>query len=143
MKKTRRAQFLEEMERVIPWADLYALVGAHKHHLGSGRRAVGMERLLRIYFLQLWFTLSDSEVEDALRESLVMRQFVGIDVMDDRIPDESAVANFRDLLEEHDLGEEIRARVSQQFQASGIRINPGSIVDATILRPPGPTQDKD
>lgn len=99
--------------------------------------------MLRIYFLQLWFTLSDSEVEDALRESWAMRRFVGVDIAGERLPDENAVASFRDLLEQHDLGEEIRARLSRQFQANGMKINPGYIVDASILRPGGPFKDKE
>jgi IS5 family transposase len=119
------------------------LVEAHKHHLRNGRGAVGVDRMLRIYFLQLWFTLSDSEVEDALRESWAMRHFVGVDIPEERLPDENAIASFRDLLEKHDLGEEIRARLSRQFQEHCMRINPGYIVDASILRPGAPVKDKE
>ena len=142
MKKTRRAQFLEEMERVVPWADLYSLVQAQNYLLGSRYRSLGVEGMLRIYFLQLWFALSDSEVEDALSESWVMRRFVGVDINEDLIPDENAVATFRDFLEEHDLGEEIRARVSQQLQANGIWIRPGAIVDASVRDHRGPNNEK-
>ena len=94
--------------------------------------------MLRIYFLQLWFALSDSEVEDALRDSRAMRRFVGVDSVGERLPDENAVANFRDLLEQHELGEEIRAYVRQHFEAQGMKVTPGTIVDASILRPDVP-----
>ena len=130
------------MEKAVPWADLYALVEAHKP-VRKNRRAIGVDRMLRIYFLQLWFALDDAAVEDALRESWAMRRFVGIDGTSEGLPDENAVANFRDLLEQHDLGEEIRAIVSRQFQANGMKINPGYILDASILRPGEPRKDNE
>ena len=79
-KKTKRALFLEEMEQVVPWRKLCALIAPHYPQPGNGRPAVGVERMLRIYFLQQWFNLSDPAVEEALYDSLVLRQFVGIDL---------------------------------------------------------------
>src|SRR6059058_805271 len=103
-RKTRRAIFLEEMEQVVPWGELCALVAPHYPQPGKGRRPVGVERMLRIYFLQQWFNLSDPAVEEALYDSAVMRQFVGIDLGCEPVPDETTVCKFRHLLEEHQLG---------------------------------------
>ena len=106
-RKTRRAIFLEEMEQVVPWRKLCALVEPHYPKPGNGRPPVGVERMLRIYFLQQWFNLSDPAVEEALYDSAVMRQFVGIDLGCEPAPDETTVCKFRHLLEEHQLGERI------------------------------------
>ena len=99
-KKTRRAVFLEEMEQVVPWRELCGLVEPHYPKPGNGRPPVGVERMLRIYFLQQWFNLSDPAVEEALYDSVVMRQFVGIDLGCEPVPDETTVCKFRHLLEE-------------------------------------------
>src|SRR5437870_2273052 len=87
-RKTRRAIFLEEMEQVVPWGELCALVAPHYPQPGKGRRPVGVERMLRIYFLQQWFNLSDPAVEEALYDSVGMRQFVGIDLGCEPVPDD-------------------------------------------------------
>ncbi len=99
-RKTRRTIFLEEMEQVVPWRELCALVAPHYPKPGNGRRPVGVERMLRIYFLQQWFNLSDPAVEEALYDSAGMRQFVGIDLGCEPVPDETTVCKFRHLLEE-------------------------------------------
>src|SRR5438132_460981 len=116
-RKTRRAIFLEEMEQVVPWRELCALVEPHYPKPGNGRRPVGVERMLRIYFLQQWFNLSDPAVEEALYDSAVMRQFVGIDLGCEPVPDETTVCKFRHLLEEHQLGEQILGQVNLHLQA--------------------------
>src|SRR5438067_7885574 len=95
------------MEQVVPWGELCALVAPHYPQPGKGRRPVGVERMLRIYFLQQWFNLSDPAVEEALYDSGGMRQFVGIDLGCEPVPDETTVCKFRHLLEEHQLGEQI------------------------------------
>jgi Transposase domain (DUF772) len=129
-KKTRRQVFLEEMEQVVPWRELCALIGPHYPKPGNGRPPVGVERMLRIYFLQQWFNLSDPAVEEALYDSPVMRQFVGIDLGQEPAPDETTVCKFRHLLEEHRLGEKILGTVNLHLQARGVRITTGTIVDA-------------
>src|SRR5439155_199861 len=139
-RKTRRAIFLEEMEQVVPWGGLCALVAPHYPKPGKGRRPVGVERMLRIYFLQQWFNLSDPAVEEALYDSAVMRQFVGIDLGCGPVPDETTVCKFRHLLEEHQLGEQILGQVNLHLQAQGVRITTGTIVDATILHAPTSTK---
>src|SRR5207244_4180094 len=142
-RKTRRAIFLEEMEQVVPWRELYALVVPHYPQPGNGRPPVGVERMLRIYFLQQWFNLSDPGVEEALYDSVVMRQFVGIDLGCEPVPDETTVCKFRHLLEEHQLGEQILGQVNLHLQAQGVRITTGTIVDATILHAPTSTKNRE
>jgi transposase, IS5 family len=142
-KKTRRQVFLEEMERVVPWRELCALVEPHYPKPGNGRPPVGVERMLRIYFLQQWFNLSDPAVEEALYDSAVMRQFVGIDLGHEPVPDETTACKFRHLLEEHQLGEQILGTVNLHLQAQGVRITTGTIVDATILHAPSSTKNRE
>jgi IS5 family transposase len=140
-KKTRRAVFLEEMEQVVPWRELCALVEPYYPKPGNGRPPVGVERMLRIYFLQQWFNLSDPAVEEALYDSVVMRQFVGIDLGCEPAPDETTVCKFRHLLERHGLGEQLFERVGEHLQQKGLRLSTGTIVDATIINAPSSTKN--
>ena len=142
-KKTRRAQFLDEMEQVVPWAQLCALIEPHYPKEGNGRPPVGVERMLRIYFLQQWFNLSDPAVEEALYDSVVMRDFVGIDLGREPVPDETTVCKFRHLLEEHALGGEMLETVNLYLQSRGVRITTGTIVDATIIHAPSSTKNRE
>jgi transposase, IS5 family len=96
--------FLDEMDRVVPWSALYSLIEPFYPKPGNGRPPVGVERMLRIYFLQQWFNLSNLAVEEMLHDSLAMRDFVGIDLGREPVPDETTVCRFRHLLEQHDLG---------------------------------------
>ena len=141
-KKTRRAQFLEEMEQLVPWRELRALIEPHYPKAGNGRPPVGVGRMLRIYFLQQWFNLSDPAVEEALYDSPVMRQFVGIDLGNEPVPDETTACKFRHLLEEHRLGGEILETVNLYLQQRGVRISTGTIVDATIIHAPSSTKNQ-
>jgi IS5 family transposase len=141
-KKTRRAEFLEEMELVVPWAELVALVEPHYPKAGNGRRPVGVERMLRIYFLQQWFNLSDPAVEEALYDSPLMREFAGIDLGREPVPDETTVCKFRHLLEEHQIGAAMLAKVNEHLQKKGVRIATGTIVDATIIHAPSSTKNQ-
>ena len=142
-KKTRRAVFLEEMEQVVPWKKLCALVEPHYPKPGNGRPPVGVERMLRIYFLQQWFNLSDPAVEETLYDSVLMRQFVGIDLGREPVPDETTVCKFRHLLEQHQLGGEMLETVNLHLQAKGVRITTGTIVDATIIEAPSSTKNRE
>ena len=142
-KKTRRQVFLEEMEQVVPWRELCALIEPHYPKPGNGRPPVGVERMLRIYFLQQWFNLSDPAVEEALYDSVVMRQFVGIDLGREPVPDETTVCKFRHLLEQYQLGEKILGTINLHLQARGVRITTGTIVDATILHAPTSTKNRE
>ena len=140
-KKTRRATFLEEMELVVPWSKLCALVEPHYPRAGNGRRPVGIERMLRIYFLQQWFSLSDPAVEEALYDSPLMRHFAHIDLGNEPVPDETTVCKFRHLLEQHNLGGDILEPVNLHLQSQGIKITTGTIVDATIIHAPSSTKN--
>src|SRR6202020_671453 len=116
-KTTRRAAFLAEMEQVVPWQDLCAVIAPVYPKPGNGRPPVGVERMLRIYFLQQWFDLSDPGVEEALYESLSMRRFAGIDLGREPVPDETTVCKFRHLLERHALGRALFERVHVHLEA--------------------------
>ena len=142
-KKTRRVQFLEEMNQVVPWGELCALIEPHYPKAGDGRPPIGVERMLRMYFLQQWFNLSDPAVEEALYDSAVMRSFVGIDLGREPVPDETTVCKFRHLLKEHQLGGEILETVNVYLQGHGIRLTTGTIVDATIIAAPSSTKNRE
>jgi IS5 family transposase len=140
-KLTRRAAFLTEMERVVPWPALCGLIEPFYPKPGNGRPPIGIERMLRIYFLQQWFTLSDPAVEEALYDSQAMRRFVGIDLGRAPAPDETTVCRFRHLLEEHELGRRLFDEVQRHLAAKGLKIASGTIVDATIIHAPSSTKN--
>jgi len=141
-KTTRRAAFLAEMERVVPWSELCALIEPAYPKPGNGRPPVGLERMLRFYFLQHWFYLSDPAVEEALYDSSAMRAFVGIDLGREPVPDETTVCKFRHLLESHDLGRGLFEQVARHLQARGLKVASGTIVDATIINAPSSTKNQ-
>jgi len=140
-KTTRRAAFLAEMEQVVPWRELGRLIEPVYPKPGNGRPPVGLERMLRIYFLQQWFDLSDRAVEEALYESVSMRRFVGIDLGREPVPDETTVCRFRHLLEEHELGRRLFEEVHRYLESKGLKIARGTIVDATIISAPSSTKN--
>ena len=142
-KTTRRAAFLAEMERVVPWTALCTLVEPFYPKPGNGRPPVGVERMLRLYFLQQWFNLSDPAVEEALYDSSAMRRFVGIDLGREPAPDETTVCRFRHLLEAHDLGRQLFDEVQRHLAAKGLKVATGTIVDATIINAPSSTKNAD
>jgi len=143
-KKTRREQFLEDMNSVVPWRELAQIIEPHyPTGKGPGRPPVGLERMLRIYFLQNWFNLSDPSVEESLYDMRVMREFVGIDLGEESVPDETTVCKFRHLLEEHDLTEKLFLTVNHYLALKGMKVNSGTIVDATIISAPSSTKNKD
>jgi IS5 family transposase len=140
-KVTRRAQFLAEMERVVPWRELCTRIDPVYPKAGNGRPPVGLERMLRMYFLQHWFNLSDPAVEEALYDSPIMRAFVGIDWGQEPVPDETTVCKFRHLLEAHGLGRALVDEVTGHLQTRGLTISTGTIVDATIIAAPASTKN--
>ena len=140
-KTTRRAAFLAEMERVVPWHELCALIEPFYPKPGNGRRPIGLERMLRIYFLQQWFNLSDPAVEEALYDSLAMRSFVGIDLGREPVPDETTACKFRHLLEKHEIGRQLFEQVHVHLEKQGIKVSTGTIVDATIISAPSSTKN--
>src|SRR5215475_471048 len=140
-KPTRRATFLAEMERIVPWSALCALIEPVYPKAGNGRPPIGIERMLRIYFLQHWFNLSDPASEEALYDSQAMRRFVGIDLGREPVPDETTLCRFRHLLEEHDLGRQLFDEVQQHLADKGLKVARGTIVDATIISAPSSTKN--
>jgi IS5 family transposase len=144
-KPTRRDRYLAEMNTVVPWADLVAVIEPcyPKTSSAGGRPPVGLERMLRIHCLQLWFDLSDPAVEEALYDSRAMRSFVGIDLGREPVPDETTVMRFRHLLEENKLGAKIFEEVGRVLQRRGLRLAKGTIVDATIIAAPSSTKNAD
>jgi IS5 family transposase len=141
-KTTRRAVFLGEMDRVVPWSELCALIEPVYPKPGNGRPPVGLDRMLRIYFLQHWFNLSDPAVEEALYDSNAMRAFVGIDLGREPVPDETTVCKFRHLLESHELGRGLFEQVARHLQGQGLKVAGGTIVDATIINAPSSTKNE-
>lgn len=143
-KPTRKECFLQEMEQVIPWAELGAVIEPHyPAPKGAGRRPKGIERMLRIYFLQHWFNLSDPGAEEALYDSRAMREFVGIDLGQEPVPDESTILQFRHLMERHQLGEALFHAVNAYLEEHGMKVSRGTIVDATLINAPTSTKNQD
>jgi IS5 family transposase len=141
-RKSRRELFLDEMELVVPWAELQALVEPHYPKVGNGRRPVGLSIMLRTYFMQQWFNLSDPGVEEAFSESATWRRFGGVDLGVAPAPDETTVLRFRHLLEQYDLCGAMLDAVNLHLEAKGIRIATGTIVDATIIHAPSSTKNE-
>jgi len=143
-KRTRRDEFLAQMDQVVPWGKLCALIEpVYPKNEGAGRPTVGLERMLRIYFLQQWFNLSDPAVEESLYDSSSMRQFVGIDLGREAAPDETTMCKFRHLLEKHRLGKAIFAEVNAHLKSQGMKLSTGTIVDASIINAPSSTKNQD
>lgn len=141
-KVTRRERFLAEMDAVIPWERLIALVEPHYHApSGRGRKPHELERMLRIYFLQQWFNLSDPQAEDAIYDSESMRRFARVELGDDVVPDESTILRFRHLLEKHRLTEAIFEAVKDLLAEKRLWLKSGTIVDATIIAAPSSTKN--
>lgn len=142
-RPTRRDQFLATMEEIVPWAALCAVIEPHYPRAGNGRPPVGLERMLRMYFVQHWFNLADEACEEALLDSIALRRFVGIDLGRERVPDATTLLKFRRLLERHELGAALFAEVNAQLQARGLKVGTGTIVDATIIAAPSSTKNAD
>ena len=142
-RRTKREDFLDSMNAIVPWAALCAVIEPHYPKAGNGRPPIGLERMLRIHLLQHWFNLADNAVEEALYDIASLRRFVGIDLGVERVPDETTVLKFRHLLEQHELGKKLFAEVGRVLQASGFEVKTGTIVDATLIGAPSSTKNAD
>ncbi|WP_342335284.1 IS5 family transposase [Burkholderia pseudomallei] len=142
-KPTRREAFLDEMNRLVPWAELGVVVEPYYPKRGNGRPPIALERMLRIHFVQHWFNLADLACEEALYDSLSLRRFVGIDLGSEPVPDATTLLKFRHLLEAHKLGERIFAEVGRVLQARGAKLKSGTIVDATLIGAPSSTKNRE
>lgn len=141
-KQTRRERFLGEMEQVVPWAKLVALIEPHYPTGKRGRPPIGIERMLRIYFLQQWYTLADEALEDAIYDSQALRTFAGIDLSLEDVPDATTLLKFRHLLEKHELTKTILSEVVAYLEEKNLMMREGTIVDATIIGAPSSTKNK-
>jgi transposase, IS5 family len=128
------------MEWVVPWRELCAVVEPVYPKPGNGRPPIGLERMLRLHFLQHWFNLSDPAAEEALYDSLSMRRFVGIELGREPVPDKTTVLNFRHRLERHNLSQTLFDRVNGHPAYRGLKVGGGTIVGATIIAAPSPTE---
>jgi IS5 family transposase len=143
-KRTKRERFLTQMEAVVPWRALIALIEPCYPKTGSkgGRPPYPLETMLRIHLMQQWYDLSDPAMEDALIEVPTMRRFAGIALISERIPDETTILAFRHLLERHDLGKQIFETVKAHLKANGMAMKQGTIIDATLIAAPSSTKNK-
>jgi IS5 family transposase len=143
-KRTKRERFLAQMEAVVPWKALIDLIEPCYPKTGSkgGRPPYPLETMLRIHLMQQWYDLSDPAMEDALIEVPTMRRFAGIDLISERIPDETTILAFRHLLEKHDLGKQIFETVKGHLKDQGMAMKQGTIIDATLIAAPSSTKNK-
>ena len=139
-KRTRKREFLAEMERVVPWAALIALIAPYAPEGKRGRPPFAVETMLRIHFMQQWFTLSDPAMEEALHDVPLFREFAGLN-WDTAVPDETTILRFRRLLEEHKLSAQILAVVNELLSAKGLLLRAGTVVDATLIAAPSSTKN--
>lgn len=132
------------MEQIIPWKDLTAVIAPHYPKLpkGAGRRPIGVERMLRIYFMQHWFNLSDPGAEEALYDMPILRQFAGINLGAEPVPDETTICKFRHLMEKWNLGGKLFQIVNVYLAENGLAVSCGTIVDATLIDAPTSTKNK-
>ncbi|MBE0589342.1 MAG: IS5 family transposase [Hydrogenophaga sp.] len=142
-KRTRKREFLDEMNLVVPWAELVSLISPHAPAVGikGGRPPFAVQTMLRIHFLQQWFNLSDPAMEEALYDTPMFREFAGLDVGEDNLPDESTILRFRHQLEAHNLSLQILATVNATLAAKGLLLKSGTVVDATLIAAPSSTKN--
>jgi IS5 family transposase len=142
-RATRKAEFLARMEALVPWSEFCALIEPHYPKAGNGRPPIGVERMLRMYWVANWFNLADEACEDALYDIAAFRDFCRIDLGRERVPDATTLLNFRHLLETHKIGAALFAKVGELLLASGMKLSGGTIVDATLIAAPPSTKNRD
>ena len=140
-KRTRKREFLDEMNRVVPWAALVELVAPFAPEGKRGRPPFSVETMLRVHFMQQWFTLSDPAMEEALHDTPVLREFAGLDNWTSRLPDETTILRFRHLLEKHKLAPQILVVINDLLHARGLMLRAGTAIDATLIAAPSSTKN--
>ena len=140
---TKREKFLNEMNPVIPWQRWLTIIEPYYPKTGRGRPPMPMESMLRIYCFQQWYTLSDPAAEEALYDMESMRRFAKLELGEDALPDETTILNFRRMMEAHQLSEKLFKDVNAYLEEQGIRVSPGSMVDATIVQAPSSTKNRE
>ena len=143
VRATRKGEFLGRMETLVPWVQMCALIEPHYPKAGNGRPPVGLERMLRMYLIANWFNLADEACEDALYDIAAFRDFCRIDLGRERVPDATTLLNFRHLLEQHQIGAALFARIGELLQANGMKLCGGTIVDATLIAAPPSTKNRE
>lgn len=141
-KVTAREKFLTQMDEIIPWEDWVAIIQPYYPNNNRGRRPIGIETMLRMYLMQVWFSLSDIGVEDAIYDSYAMRNFMHINFLEEQVPDSTTLLHFRHLLEEHDIGKAIFEDIKQKLEDAGLMMHGGTIVDASIIKAPSSTKNQ-
>lgn len=142
-KQLRKEKFLEEMERVIPWEDFCKAIEPYYEEKSTGRKKMEMIMMLKIYFLQQWYSLSDPAAEEEVYDRGSFQKFLGIDLLSQKVPDETTILNFRHLLEKHKLQKRFLMIVNAVLEKKGLLMREGSIVDATIINAPSSTKNKE
>lgn len=142
-RRTKRDVFLRTMDQIVPWQELCSVVEPYYPKGEGGRPPIGLERMMRMLFVQRWFNLADEACEEALYDSASLRTFVGIDLGRERVPDGTTILKFRRLLDQHQLGEALFAKVGEMLQGRGLQVGTGTIVDATIVGAPSSTKNAD
>lgn len=143
-KRTRRGIFLEKMERVVPWSRLVGVIEPHYPKSGKrGRPPIGLERMLRMYFVQQWYGLADEAVEDAIYDSQALRNFMGIDLSRESVPDATTLMGFRHLLEAHALPQAMLVEVNAMLLERGLLMSQGTLVDATLIAASSSTKNRE
>lgn len=142
-KETRKEKFLREMEAVVPWVPLLAVIEPHYPKAGNGRRPYALSTMLRIHFMQQWFGYSDAAMEEALHDVPLLRHFAGLDAGTDTMPDETTILNFRHLLERHRLSKQLFAAVNGLLTEQGLLLREGTTVDATLIAAPPSTKNRE
>jgi len=140
-KRARREQFLARMEEVLPWAQLLAVIAPHYPKGERGRPPIGLERMLRVYFLQQWYALADEALEDALYDSQALQRFARIELDAEGVPDATTLLKFRRLLETHDLCKGLFTAINADLAARGLLLREGTLVDATLIAAPSSTKN--
>ena len=140
-KRTRKREFLDEMNRVVPWAALVELISPYAPEGKKGRPPFALETMLRIHFMQQWFTLSDPAMEEALHDMALFREFARLDNWTTRLPDESTILRFRHLLDKHKLAPQILGVVNELLRDKGLMLRAGTVVDATLIAAPSSTKN--
>lgn len=140
-KRTRKREFLDEMNRVVPWGKLVALITPHAPEGKRGRPPFPLETMLRIHFMQQWFSLSDPAMEEALHDVPLFREFAALDNWNMRLPDESTILRFRHLLEKHELALQMLAVVNAVLSSKGLMLKAGTAIDATLIPAPSSTKN--
>lgn len=142
-KRLRCEKFLEEMDKVLPWEKFFNEIAPHYSEKETGRKKMELSMMLKIYFLQQWYSLSDREAEEMIYDRNSFQKFLGIDLLSQKAPDETTILNFRHLLEEHRLQERFLRIVNAVLERRGLLMKEGTIVDATIIAAPSSTKNSE